>query len=160
MRRVDFAKRLQENFAAGWIDRIASFGTFPLECMKSGVIPICLRPDIMPEYMIERDEEGNAIKAIDDAGVWTDNFYDLPLLAGEVLVKFLDDAISPELYSRMANIASKYNQETSQKELTEIYQEFIDQRIALFNNALQSLSQPQVVVPEINTTEPPVVEEK
>ena len=158
MRRVDFAKRLQENFAAVWIDRIASFGTFPLECMKSGVIPICLRPDIMPEYMIERDEAGNAIKAIDDAGAWTENFYDLPLLAGEVLVKFLDDAISPELYSRMANIAAKYSQETSQKELTEIYQGLIDQRIALFNNALQP--QPQAVIPEISTTEPPVVEEK
>ncbi len=158
MRRVDFAKRLQENFAAVWIDRIASFGTFPLECMKSGVIPICLRPDIMPEYMIERDEAGNAIKAIDDAGAWTENFYDLPLLAGEVLVKFLDDAISPELYSRMANIAAKYSQETSQKELTEIYQGLIDQRIALFNNAIQP--QPQAVIPEISTTEPPVVEEK
>ena len=158
MRRVDFAKRLQENFAAVWIDRIASFGTFPLECMKSGVIPICLRPDIMPEYMIERDEAGNAIKGIDDAGAWTENFYDLPLLAGEVLVKFLDDAISPELYSRMANIAAKYSQETSQKELTEIYQGLIDQRIALFNNAIQP--QPQAVIPEISTTEPPVVEEK
>lgn len=158
MRRVDFAKRLQENFAAVWIDRIASFGTFPLECMKSGVIPICLRPDIMPEYMIERDEAGNAIKAIDDAGAWTENFYDLPLLAGEVLVKFLDDAISPELYSRMANIAAKYSQETSQKELTEIYQGLIDQRIALFNNAIQPQS--QAVIPEISTTEPPVVEEK
>lgn len=112
----------------------------------------------MPEYMIERDEAGNAIKAIDDAGAWTENFYDLPLLAGEVLVKFLDDAISPELYSRMANIAAKYSQETSQKELTEIYQGLIDQRIALFNNAIQP--QPQAVIPEISTTEPPVVEEK
>jgi hypothetical protein len=51
MRRVDFAKRLKENFAAVWIDRISSFGTFPLECMKAGVIPICLRPDLLPEYM-------------------------------------------------------------------------------------------------------------
>lgn len=149
MRRVDFAKRLQENFAAVWIDRISSFGTFPLECMKSGVIPICLTPDIMPEYMIERDENGNAIKAIDGVGAWTNNFYDLPLLAGEVLVKFLDDSISPEIYSKMANIAAKYSQETSEKELTEIYQGFVDQRIALFNNAIQS---------ETVASEPPVVE--
>jgi len=69
MRRVDFAKRLRENFAAIWIDRIASFGTFPLECMKSGTIPICLKPDIMPEYMIERDENGVAIKVVEGAGV-------------------------------------------------------------------------------------------
>lgn len=160
MRRVDFAKRLQENFAAVWIDRIASFGTFPLECMKSGVIPICLRPDIMPEYMIERDEAGNAIKAIDDAGVWTENFYDLPILAGEVLIKFLDDGIGAELYENMEKITLKYNQEASEKELTEIYQGLVNQRLELFQNALQV--QPPVVAVEpeqqAETFNPPVSE--
>ena len=81
MRRVDFAKRLNGNFAAVWVDRIASFGTFPLECMKSGTIPICLKPDIMPEYMIERDEEGNPVKTVEGAGVWTENYYDLEPLS-------------------------------------------------------------------------------
>lgn len=137
MRRVDFAKRLQNNFAAVWIDRIASFGTFPLECMKSGVIPICLKPDIMPEYMIERDENGVPIKAIEGGGVWTDNFYDLPVLVGDVLIKFLDDNISPELYEIMNKVAGKYSQEASEKKLVEIYQEHINQRISLFQSALQ-----------------------
>lgn len=137
MRRIDFAKRLQGNFAAVWIDRISSFGTFPLECMKSGVIPICLKPDIMPEYMLERDEAGNVIKVRESAGVWTDNFYDLPILTGEVLIKYLDDSISPDLYKSMSDIASKYNQETSEKELNEIYQGFIDNRINQFQNILQ-----------------------
>ena len=137
MRRVDFAKRLQNNFAAIWIDRIASFGTFPLECMKSGVIPICLKPDIMPEYMIERDENGAPIKAIEGGGVWTDNFYDLPVLVGDVLIKFLDDNISPELYEIMDKVVSKYSQEASEKKLVEIYQEHINQRISLFQSALQ-----------------------
>jgi len=67
MRRVDFAKRLQGNFAAVWIDRIASFGTFPLECMKSGVIPISLVPDIIPEYLIERDENGKPVKITENS---------------------------------------------------------------------------------------------
>jgi len=160
MRRVDFAKRLQENFAAIWIDRIASFGTFPLECMKSGVVPICLKPDIMPEYLLERDEKGNVVKVIEGAGVWTDNFYDLPLLAGEVLIKFLDDGITPELYDTMQKIASKYNQEASEKELTEIYQGLVNQRLELFQNALQV--QPPVVAVEpaqqADTFNPPVSE--
>lgn len=137
LRRVDFAKRLQGNFAALWIDRIASFGTFPLECMKSGTIPICLKPDIMPEYMIERDEEGKAVKAIDGAGVWTENYYDLPILVGEVLVKFLDDAILPELYETMEAVASKYNQTDAEARLTEIYGELVNKRIALLEGALQ-----------------------
>jgi hypothetical protein len=144
MRRVDFAKRLQGNFAAVWVDRISSFGTFPLECMKAGVIPICLKPDIMPEYMIERDEKGVATKIVEGAGIWTENFYDLPVLIGEVLVKFLDDAIKPELYESMSNVASKYSQEASEKRLNEIYSEIVNQRIALFNSALQPV---QSVIP-------------
>jgi hypothetical protein len=140
MRRIDFAKRLQGNCAAVWVDRISSFGTFPLECMKSGVVPICLKPDIIPEYLIERDENGVGVKLVEGAGVWTDNFYDLPLLTGEVLVKFLDDNIAPELYDSMAKIASKYNQEDAEKKLVEIYQGLIDQRVGLFKNAIEPVT--------------------
>jgi hypothetical protein len=144
MRRVDFAKRLQGNFAAVWVDRIASFGTFPLECMKSGVIPICLKPDITPEYILERTsgETGNVVKIADGAGVWTENFYDLPVLVGDVLVKFLDDAISPELYESMSKLASKYTQEASESRLQEIYQGFIDARTHLFELALTTPEAP------------------
>ena len=139
MRRVDFAKRLSENFAAVWIDRISSFGTFPLECMKSGVVPICLKPDIIPEYMVERSEDGDKpIKAIDNCGVWTNNYYDLPILIADTLVKFLDDNISKEIYDNMDKIASKYNQDNSEKELVEIYSGYVNERINLFKSALES----------------------
>lgn len=147
MRRIDFAKRLQGNFAAVWIDRIASFGTFPLECMKSGTIPICLKPDIMPEYMIERDENGKALKTV-DGGIWTENYYDIPILIGEVLVKFLDDSISPVLYEAMDKVVAKYTQENAEKMLVEIYQGFINQRIQLFYSALaQNAPQPPTGAP-------------
>jgi hypothetical protein len=139
MRRVDYAKRLQSNFAAVWVDRIASFGTFPLECMKSGVIPICLKPDITPEYIIERNENGEGVKIADGAGVWTDNYYDLPVLVAEVLVKFLDDAISPDLYASMKKITEKYNQENAEKQLSDIYLGFINSRISLFKAAIQPI---------------------
>jgi hypothetical protein len=137
MRRVDFAKRLQENFAAVWVDRISSFGTFPLECMKSGTIPICLKPDIMPEYMIERNEDGKPVKAVEGAGVWTENYYDLPVLVGEVLVKFLDDNISDELYKSMDTVVEKYNQNDSEARLSEIYNKLLEKRVSLFEKALE-----------------------
>ena len=135
MRRKDFADRLRGNFAAIWIDKIASLGTFPLECMKSGTIPICLKPDITPEYIINRDDEGKA-KIADGAGIWTENFYDIPLLVGEVLIKFLDDNIMPELYDEMEKIAAKYNQVDAEKQLVEVYQGYVDERIVLFSSAL------------------------
>jgi len=147
MRRVDFAKRLQSNFAAIWIDRIASFGTFPLECMKSGVIPICLRPDIMPEYMVERDEEGNVSKVVEGGGVWTENYYDLPVLTGEVLIKFLDDGITDELYENMDKIVARFNQKESEIRLNEIYDSIINARINFLNKAI---TPPQPVEAENN----------
>jgi len=142
MRRVDFARRLQGNFAAVWVDRIASFGTFPLECMKSGVIPICLKPDIMPEYLIERDENGVATKVVDGAGIWTENYYDLPILTGEILIKFLDDSILPTLYEAMDAVASKYTQEASENRLVEIYSQIISQRAGLLEGALTPAQPP------------------
>jgi len=140
MRRVDFANRLQGNFAAVWVDRISSFGTFPLECMKSGVIPICLKPDILPDYLVERDENGVPKKLVDGGGVWTDNFYDIPVLIGEVLVKYLDDAIQPEFYASMDSITNKYTQENAEKELRVIYQSYLDQRTQLFDNVINPIS--------------------
>lgn len=136
MRRVDFAKRLKENFAAIWIDRIASFGTFPLECMKSGTIPICLKPDIMPEYMIERDKDGKITNVNNGAGIWTENYYDLPLLVGEILIKYLDDSIGNEIYKIMDNVVIKYNQKDSETRLIEIYESIIKSRIKLFQKAI------------------------
>lgn len=137
MRRVDFAKRLKENFAAIWIDRIASFGTFPLECMKSGTIPIALKPDIMPEYLIERDDDGKPVKVVDGAGIWTENYYDLPQLVGDVLVKYLDDGISPLLYDEMEAVAAVYNQTDSEDRLGKIYSDLLNKRIELLEKALQ-----------------------
>ena len=44
----------------------------------------------------------------------------------------------------MSNVASKYSQEASEKRLNEIYSEIVNQRIALFNSALQPV---QSVIP-------------
>lgn len=138
MRRKDFADRLRGNFAAVWVDRIASLGTFPLECMASGTIPICLKPDITPEYILERDEKGEATKIVEGAGVWTDNFYDLPVLIGEVILKYLDDSIDDSLYASMEAIASKYTQDNSEKELSDVYQELVNERITTLKGAVES----------------------
>jgi hypothetical protein len=101
--------------------------------------------------MIERDETGKAVKVVQGGGVWTESYYDLPVLVGDVLVKFLDDNVAPKLYEEMAIIASKYTQEASEKQLVEIYQGFINDRIALFNSALP------IANPTPTIAEPPVV---
>jgi hypothetical protein len=127
--RPEFAKRISGNFAAIWIDRISSFGTFPLECMKSGVIPIFLIPDIMPEYI----QNGNDFV---DAGVYTDNIYDIPTIAGDLLTRFIDDSISKNIYKTMEEISAKYNITKSIDELGILYQDLVNEKLKLFNKTL------------------------
>lgn len=139
MRRKDFAERLRGNFAAIWIDRISTWGTFPLECMASGTVPICLKPDVTPEYILERDENGELSNKIsENVGLWTDNLYDIPVMIGETLIKFLDDNISDETYDNMEKLVSNYRPEVTEKKLVEIYQGIIDERVKLFNDAIES----------------------
>jgi hypothetical protein len=139
MARKDFANRLRENVAAVWVDRIASFGTFPLECMKSGTIPIGLKPDITPEYLLTIDEHGEFGDVAENIGFWSNHFYDLPDMISEVITKYLDDSIPDEIYDGMYDIASRYNQENSKNQLIEIYTKIIEERIELFEEATKKL---------------------
>lgn len=131
LRRIDFADRLRKNFASLWIDRISSFGTFPLEAMKSGSIPVGLVPDFAPEYLLTNDG-----KIVEGAGFWSNNIYQLPLMLGEVLTKFLDDTIDEGIYDSMEKTASRYTQENSTEQLTKYYGGLIEERKQLLQKAV------------------------
>jgi glycosyltransferase involved in cell wall biosynthesis len=133
MRRIDFAKRLQGNFAAVWIDRIASLGTFPLECMKVGTVPISLVPDVTPEYIIKDN------KVIENCGVWTDDFFQLPILIADTIRKFLDDEITDDIYLNMKEITEQYTPEISKKQILNIYSNLLEERKLSLTKALEKL---------------------
>jgi len=128
--RVSFAERLRNNFAAVWIDRIASFGTFPVECMKSGVIPIFIVPDIEPEYL--KNDQGEYV----EAGMYTSNIYDLPIMIGDLLTKFIDDSIPEGIYETMAEISKRYDMSNSIEQITNIYAKYAEERISFLKNAI------------------------
>lgn len=130
LRRRDFADKLDKNFAAIWIDRLASHAQFPLECMRVGTIPICLKPDITPEYIIK---DGDYVQ---NSGVWSSDLYALPALLADTLRKFLDDEVPQELFDTMDSIASNYTAEKARTELSGIYSSLFNERIQLFEKTL------------------------
>lgn len=143
MRRKDYAERLKKNFAGVWVDRIASFGTFPLECMKAGTIPVALVPDIQPEYLT--DDEGNPKENV---GVWTNDIYALPLLIGDVITKFLDDTIGNKLTTEMAKIAENYNPDDAKVQIQAIYEGFLNERLEVFKRTLEAMTTKEEITVE------------
>ncbi len=144
LRRKDFAEKLGKNFAAIWLDRLATHAQFPLECMKVGTVPISLKPDITPEYIIQND------KYIENSGVWTSDLYAIPALLADTLRKFLDDDLPEALFQTMDTIVSKYTPETSKSQLSEIYSGLLSERLELFQKTLDTLEPKNTDV----TTEP------
>jgi len=93
----EFANSLRDCFVTVWIDTKSAFGTFPLESMKSNVPVIGITPDLRPDWMTE------------DNGIWINN----PTLLADVLADFiqnwLEDNISPELYTHGEKTVSRYS---------------------------------------------------
>lgn len=151
LRRKDFAEKLSKNFAALWIDRISSHALFPLECMKVGTIPISYVPDVTPEYIVDNG------KAVENAGVWTDDFFQLPALIADTLRKFLDDEISEDVYNTMKGIAGKYSPEIATEQLLNIYEGYFTDRKNSLVKALDVLEPKLVPVENAVTAEPEVI---
>jgi len=93
----EFANSLRDCFVSVWIDTKSAFGTFPLESMKSNVPVIGITPDLRPDWMTE------------DNGIWINN----PTLLADVVADFiqnwLEDNISPELYSEGEKTVTRYS---------------------------------------------------
>jgi len=123
--RDTYSKKLNESFACIWIDNISSFGTVPLECMKSGTIPIGLIPRIEHEY-IE-----------DFTGIWVYDVFKLPDMIGALISKYLEDDISEDFYKKMEEVSTKYSEENSKNSIKKVYTEFINERIEYFKNVLK-----------------------
>lgn len=131
LRRVDYAERLKKNFAVVWVDRISTFGTLPLEAMKAGAITIGLLPDITPEYLLDENNE-----FVGNTGAWTRDIYNIPILIGDLVTKFLDDTIDDKVYEKMSSIANQYSVELSNKKVEEIYTELLEDRAKILEKAI------------------------
>jgi len=141
--RKEFAEKLGKSFAAIWVDRISSFGTFPLEAMKCKTIPISLLPDFTPPYLF--DEEG---KSIENAGLWSTSTYELSDILSNLVSKFLDDSIPEDIYESMDKVVDKYNVENSKKSVIEIYDYFLNKRISSITSAIEKLEQEKIIEKE------------
>jgi hypothetical protein len=126
----EFANSLKECFLGVWIDRESGFGTFPLECMATGVPLIGLLPDMQPVWMK------------DDNGIWVDDLVLMTDFIADFAQNWLEDNIKPELYSGMNETAKEYqNQEKFKEETIELFSKYINTRLEAFESQISKIEE-------------------
>jgi glycosyltransferase involved in cell wall biosynthesis len=123
-----FAETFQECFLSVWIDPISSFGTFPLESMKSGVPVIGKIPNMVPSWMNENN------------GIWVQEQNRIVDFIADFIQNWLEDNISETLYQSMEETSSKFSsKENFQNSVIENFENYYRIRIEMLEEQLNKL---------------------
>ena len=130
----EFANVIKECMLSVWIDEKSSFGTFPIESMKSGVAVMGAIPNLVPEWMDENN------------GIWVQDLITMPDLVADFLQNWLEDNVSDKLYEGGFKTAEKYsNTENYENKIVKLFNNLIESRIENFESELNKQTQEQNV---------------
>jgi len=122
--RETFAKSLAESCLAIWVDEVSSFGTFPVEAMKCGVPVLGKVPNMVPEWMTDKN------------GLWTHDNLVISDLAANYFQAWLEDGEPKELYEEMSKMNDSYTVEQQKVKIKEVYEKIINDRINELKSSL------------------------
>ena len=124
----EFAERMKDSFVSVWVDNISAYGTFPLESIKMGIPVIGVVPNMVPEWMNENN------------GIWINNQNILVDVIADYVQNWLEDNVSPELYTEMEKTAeSLVKEEEFKNNVDNIFNEMVSKRISSFSEQLNKL---------------------
>lgn len=115
--REIFAKSLAESCLAIWVDDTSSFGTFPIEAIKSNVPVLGKVPNMVPEWMSDKN------------GLWTHDILAISDLAANYFQAWLEDGEPQELYDEMSKMKDLYTVEQQKEKVKEVYEKIFAERI-------------------------------
>lgn len=124
--RKDFANQLAKSCLAVWVDDQSGFGTFPLEAMECNTPVIGKMPNMIPEWMETKDEEGNYV--IKNNGVWTNTTLNIPELIATYIKVWLEDSVPNELLDSMKNSTGQYTPEKQTEAIKTVYFGLLENR--------------------------------
>lgn len=124
----EFANRMKDGFVSVWVDNNSGYGTFPLESIKMGIPVIGVVPNMVPTWMNENN------------GIWINNQNILVDVIADYIQNWLEDNISPELYTEIEKTAESLpNQENFDNEVVTTFQKMITKRLESFSEQLNKL---------------------
>lgn len=121
----EFSDNLKECMVSVWVDDENTFGTFPLESMKSGVPVVGKIPNIEPDWL-------------SDNGMWTYDLNKITELLGTYVLAWLEGVeLTDEVKEVMKNTILPYSKETHTSNTTSIFGSLISIRTESIKNALE-----------------------
>jgi biopolymer transport protein ExbD len=121
----EFANSMKESFVSIWIDQQSSYGTFPLESMKTGIPVIGLVPDMVPSWMNE------------DNGIWINNKTIIVDVLSDFIQNWLEDNLNPDLFVQMdKTVGNLQTEEKFESETLQIFEKMINTRMENFESQL------------------------
>ena len=123
----EFAEALSECMVSVWVDDESTFGTFPLESMKSGVPVIGKIPDTEPDWL-------------NDNGFWTYDGNKIVDLLGSYILAWLDGIeLQDEVKDKMKQAYLPYTMENHAIATLSIFGTIISQRIEAIKVSLEKI---------------------
>ena len=124
----EFADKLRESFVSVWIDEVSSYGTYPLESMKSNVPVIGLVPNVLPSWINEEN------------GIWVNNKTQIVDVVADHLQNWLEDNISDEFYGKLKEtVDSLPTKEDFNKQAVDLFDDYFSVRLKSFEDQLSKL---------------------
>jgi len=127
MEYEEFSDALRECMASVWVDDESTFGTFPLESMKSGVPVIGKIPDTEPEWLSEN-------------GFWTYDGTKIVELLGAYIMAWLDGVeLEEEVKMKMDETFLSFNKDDFEMNVLSVFTTLYTQKLDTIKNSLQKL---------------------
>lgn len=129
MTETDFSNNLRDCALSVWIDDDSTFGTFPIESIKSNVPVIGKVPGIIPEWMT------------DDNGIWVYDENQIPDLIFNYMKNWMEDALPDNLVNVSTTLEGKYSMESFEKATVDLYATLMEKKIVKLGKIKESFEQ-------------------
>ena len=128
----EFSDQLSECICSVWLDDDSTFGTFPLESMKSNVPVIGKVPTTEPEWIGEN-------------GIWTYELSKIVELIGTYVLAWLDGAgITEEVRDKMKETLLPYSDDIIDNNVVSIFNSLNTSRVKTIQDALDKFKEQEV----------------
>ena len=124
----EFANTLKDCMLSVWIDKTSSFGTFPLESMKSNVPVLGVLPKMVPSWLNEEN------------GIWIQEEIKLVDFVAEFIQNWLEDNISEKLYQNGLDTSSEFSDfKKFEKNVIKLFSDYFSKRTQGFQEEINKL---------------------